>query len=573
MSTAPARDPIEPLARIAALAAAIEAPALARSARQWAERVTDGLFYVACVGQFKRGKSTLLNALVGYEILPTGVVPVTAVVTLVRHGERVRACVRSLDGQAADIAPVDLSAYVSEAGNPGNTKGVSHVEVFVPSPLLASGMCLVDTPGLGSVFLASDETTHAFVPHIDAALVVLGGDPPISAEELELVRELSAHVRDFVFVLNKSDRLSDEDRAEARVFAERVLLDALERPAGRLFEISAIERLRANGSGRDWEAFTQALVSLAEHSGTALVRGSAERGLERIGEQLRREIEVRREALVQPIEASERRIAELRECAAQAERSLQDLGYLFQGEQDRIARELAERRARFLGEAIARAHHTAVQRLGELPGSSRSGLRRRAMEIAAKVASEALERWRGEEEPIVKDLYRKACARFVELTNQFVDRLAQSHDPAFERLPQIVRVETSLQREARFYFQALEWLARPSVWEHALDLVVPLPLLRRRLEARMKTYLDDLFDMTATRIQRDFAERIRESRTRLEAELRSHLAEIHRSAERALDRARRVRADGVGAVDAELDRLGRFEHELDRIAGRARAHA
>jgi hypothetical protein len=53
-----------------------------------AERLRDGRFHVVCVGQFKRGRSTLINALVGEDALPTGVVPVTSVVTVLRHGER-----------------------------------------------------------------------------------------------------------------------------------------------------------------------------------------------------------------------------------------------------------------------------------------------------------------------------------------------------------------------------------------------------------------------------------------------------------------------------------------------------
>ena len=76
-----------------------------------------GRFYVACVGQFKRGKSTLLNALVGEPVLPTGVVPVTAVVTVVRHGAA-GARIRSVDRDWQDIRRSDVAAYVTEEQNP-----------------------------------------------------------------------------------------------------------------------------------------------------------------------------------------------------------------------------------------------------------------------------------------------------------------------------------------------------------------------------------------------------------------------------------------------------------------------
>ncbi len=95
------------LEAIERLAAEAGAPHLATEARALSDRLRDGLFYVACVGQFKRGKSTLLNALVGEPVLPAGVVPVTAVVTVVRHGERVAARVRFAGGGWREIGALD----------------------------------------------------------------------------------------------------------------------------------------------------------------------------------------------------------------------------------------------------------------------------------------------------------------------------------------------------------------------------------------------------------------------------------------------------------------------------------
>ncbi len=70
------------LLHIASLARQFNSDQIADDACSAAERIAEGRFYVACVGQFKRGKSTLLNALIGEPILPSGVVPVTAVPTI-----------------------------------------------------------------------------------------------------------------------------------------------------------------------------------------------------------------------------------------------------------------------------------------------------------------------------------------------------------------------------------------------------------------------------------------------------------------------------------------------------------
>jgi predicted GTPase len=209
------------LNRLAELATEFEAEHIASTARSIAEKVSEGRFYVACIGQFKRGKSTLLNALIGYSVLPTAVVPVTAVPTIIRHGDQLAARVRFQNAAWTDIPVSAVEDYVSEGKNPENAKGVAGVEIFVPSPLLATGMCLVDTPGIGSVFAGNTAATQAFIPHIDAAIVVIGTDPPLSGDELKLVEAISQEIHDLVFVLNKADRADAEERSAALEFSRR----------------------------------------------------------------------------------------------------------------------------------------------------------------------------------------------------------------------------------------------------------------------------------------------------------------------------------------------------------------
>ena len=134
------------LQRLATLVTQLGSEHVASEASELAVRLAEGRFFVACVGQFKRGKSTLIGALIGESILPTGFVPVTAVPTVIRYGSTKSARIRSTDGTWQEIALPELEQYVSEEHNPENVKGVVGAEVFVPSPLLATGMCLVASP-------------------------------------------------------------------------------------------------------------------------------------------------------------------------------------------------------------------------------------------------------------------------------------------------------------------------------------------------------------------------------------------------------------------------------------------
>src|SRR5208282_297425 len=142
--------------------------------------------------------------------------------SILRYGKTLAARVRFDAAEWTDIPARLLGEYVSERENPENTKGVTGLELFVPSSLLKTGMCLVDTPGLGSVFAGNTAATHAFVPHIDAAIVVIGADPPLSGDELQFVDTVAHQVHHMVFVLNKADRASEAERTAAIEFARDV---------------------------------------------------------------------------------------------------------------------------------------------------------------------------------------------------------------------------------------------------------------------------------------------------------------------------------------------------------------
>jgi predicted GTPase len=292
------------LGRIADVARELGADRIAADATELRGRLAEGRFFVVCVGQFKRGKSSLLNALVARPVLPVGIVPVTSVVTVLRYGERPCARVRFGSGDWKDIEQTAIDDFVSEAENPENQKGITGVEVFVPCDLLRTGMCLVDTPGIGSVSAGNTEATRDFVPHIDAALVVLGADPPLSGVELDLVEETVKHTDRLIFVLAKADKLSDEELREGRSFAESVLRRQLGREVRPILEVSAVERTR-DGKTRDWPKLEALLVG---QMGAQLISDAEERGVRRLASKLLRQIDEHRAALIRPQEASERRI-------------------------------------------------------------------------------------------------------------------------------------------------------------------------------------------------------------------------------------------------------------------------
>ncbi|MGB8593101.1 MAG: dynamin family protein [Candidatus Acidiferrales bacterium] len=552
--------------RLAEIAAEFDADHIARSARSVAERVSEGRFFVACVGQFKRGKSTLLNALVGRAILPAGVVPVTSVPTILRYGAKLSARLRLGAEDWRDIPLNAVEEYVSEEKNPENKKGVVALEIFAPSPLLEDGMCLVDTPGLGSVHLGNTAATQAFIPHIDAAIVVIGADPPLSGEELQLVETVAEEVRDLLFVLNKADRTNESDRATAIRFARQVLEKRLGRAVPEILEVSALDQLEGRAANGDWPKFVQALQFLVQQSGRSLVQEAAERGLRRVADQILAVIHEERDALERPVEDSERRIETLHKTLEQAEQPMREFGYLLTAEQQRLSESLAERRNKFLSSARAAARKELA---GCLPGLERrrSGprYRRDVMHMVQEVARDELAPWLEREAQYAEDAFRKTAQRFVELGNDFLHRLAETGVPGLENLPDELYSEQGLRAESQFHFHPIERIAAPaSPFVFVSDFVLGGLGYRGAILGDAEQFLDQLLEVNSSRVQNDVDDRVRESRRQLESDIKSLLRTTTSIAERALAHARMAHAAGSGAVAAALARLDAFAQEIRR---------
>ena len=213
------------------------APSLAPSERPFLDRLagfrdrlTENRFQLAVIGQFKRGKSSLLNALLDCPVLPTGVVPLTALPVFIRYAttpvlqlifsEREP---RQLAFESADSLRDALQQYATETGNPRNEKGIARIEIGIPASLLEDGLVLIDTPGIGSAERHNSETAMAALPECDGVLAVLSPDPPITEAEAAYFGEVASHASLILPVLTKIDLVMGADRTDTITYCQRVL--------------------------------------------------------------------------------------------------------------------------------------------------------------------------------------------------------------------------------------------------------------------------------------------------------------------------------------------------------------
>jgi GTP-binding protein EngB required for normal cell division len=548
---------IDALQRLERLATAAGASEVAAEAAALALRAAEGRFYLACVGEFKRGKSSLINSLLGTSILPTGVVPVTSVPTVVRYGEE-GARVRQ-DGSWRAIAPDSLVEYVSQERNPGNVKGVSGLEVFLPRELLRDGLCFVDTPGLGSVFDANTTSTLEFLPHIDAALLVVGADPPISGDERRFAAELSSQTETVLCVLNKADRIPDNHRAEALAFTRKVLEGALGRPVDPIYEVSAVAAGRGPAATQGWHALMHALQRLPDDSGRRLVAAAALRGRDRLVGRLAALLDEERRALVTPLEESDRRLAAFQELVGGADRARHELAPLLDAEARELAVAFERRRDEFLAEALPHARAELRERLDVR-------LRRQAAhDLANDVARAHLGPWLETSEQEAGRAYRAAVTRFVTLAREFLQRVSATGDVGLHTIAPDEDAATWVElREPRgFYFANLLSQHRsPLLWAALLDRILPSRLVGRSRRRAAEAYLEHLIVVNATRVESDLRQRMEEGGRLLRADLNRMLSEVGQAAVRAVERGQAARRAGVDAVRAELERLDGWLGEL-----------
>lgn len=185
--------------------------------REVANDLRDMFFLVVIIGEFNAGKSSMINALLGDALLPTGITPTTEAIELIKYGE-----IRS-------VTPTLKDGEIREWVHP-NTG--------------APGVALVDTPGTGSVFQRHERTAKAFLHRSDLVIFVISAKRALAETERLYLELAKSYGKKVILVVNQADLLTPQERVEVRRFVERQVEELLDlKPL--LFMISAKESLKS----------------------------------------------------------------------------------------------------------------------------------------------------------------------------------------------------------------------------------------------------------------------------------------------------------------------------------------
>jgi len=334
------------------------------------ERLRLRRLQIAVLGQFKRGKSTFINALLHAPILPTGAVPVTAIPTFISWADRPSIRVEFSGGTPAEqFAAADadtlrdiLSRYVTEDANPKNRLGVERVELFYPAELLADGTVLIDTPGIGSTLAHNTEAALRILPECDASLFILSADPPITEAELGYLRQLGSGIGRVFFIINKIDYLAPDEQTAVSQFLRKALVqEAMIEPARQIFNVSAKLGLSAGQKGDD-EAWRQSGMAEIEGRLICYLATEKKRSLSKairqkaagILAQADNELSLRARALEMPFEELQQKSLEFTRTLESIEAERLTIGDLLAGDRRRLVGELETRTQSLRDEASSR---------------------------------------------------------------------------------------------------------------------------------------------------------------------------------------------------------------------------
>src|SRR5271157_3241248 len=176
------------------------------------DRLEDQSLEIAVFGRVSSGKSTLLNVILGEEILPVGVTPITAVPTRIRYGEMPQLTVWFAERRLPETLEIGrLAEVASEKGNPQNQKRVTRIIVDLPSVRLRKGTTFVDTPGLGSLATSGASETLAYLPNCDLGLVLIDAGSTLTQEDLQTIQTLQDASIPVQVLLSKADLLTPQE--------------------------------------------------------------------------------------------------------------------------------------------------------------------------------------------------------------------------------------------------------------------------------------------------------------------------------------------------------------------------
>jgi len=533
------------------------------------QRLREERCYLAVLGQFKRGKSTLINALLGEEVLPTSVVPLTSIPTFLHGGEQLAARVQFDNDRAEErFAGLDagalaqfLARFVTENANPHNRLGVRLVEVTYPSPLLRQGVELIDTPGIGSTFRHNTEATVNFLPQCDASLFVVSADPPITEVEVEFLKLVRHKLARVFFIFNKVDYLDTDECRVAVAFLQQVLCEQVGFASPPpIFCTSARQGLaaRRNKDSSAWQHsgmadVEQQIVNFLRTEKTEVLKRALSRQAGDILADVHRRLELTLRSLQMPLAELDERIRLFEESLIKIEEQRIVLMDRLCRDEERLAGSVRRHADPLLPKSL-KFLQGVVQACQVQQGSKWSE------EPTREALADAIPGFFEREFGTAHQLCEQELCEALLPHRRRVDELIASVHHLVERLFEVPsepqQQETTLARAEQPYWRTHKWAIKfGSIPESWIDRIVPRRMRDARIRRRITAQVEYLVTRNVGELHCSILENLKQSVQGFRDMFNYRLQQAIEATRRTLDAARRWRTEDSATVAPEIARL------------------
>ncbi|MDI6889518.1 MAG: dynamin family protein [Thermodesulfovibrionales bacterium] len=538
------------------------------------DKLQNNVFNLVVLGQFKRGKTTLINALLAAEILPTAIVPLTSIATIVKYGEALRIKVYFNDGRVTEIKPESLPQYVTEKGNPKNEKDVREVVITYPSPYLKDGVRLIDTPGVGSVYQHNTDVAYQYLPKSDAAIFLLSVDQPVGQAEIEFLKDVKEYSHRIFFLQNKADYVSAEDLNESISFTKRILEEYMGWGV-KMFPLSAKLALDGKLSGsRDLleksflPEFEKILNRfLMEEKGKVLLL-SVSNTLLRVLSQAMFELELEMKSLTTPLDELKVKIEAFEKKKKEVLREKQDFDILLEGEVNRLVNKgLDEDQQEFKKELTSILTEGVKSFYKEKQSLPSRQLNSALEEYAIDEVRNAYNNWWAKEDGKLASAFESICGRFIVKINEIVDALLKFSSELFDIPFEEFKAEELWTVKPSFYYKFKEEPVVLEVLATTFTLSLPKFIGDRILLRKTKEYMVEMVDMQGGRVRYDFVKRLDKSKLDFRWEMLKRIEATIEGISTAIEKGMSQKSKGEKAVEERKQVLLEAEQKMNEIKG------
>lgn len=544
-------------------------------------KLLEDLFYLVVLGEFKRGKSTFINSLLGKDILPTAVIPLTSIITKIRYGKELGAKVYFQNNRQEEIAIGEIENYITEKGNPLNEKKVAYLEIFYPSAILESGVVLIDTPGIGSIFEHNTAETYEFIPKIDAAIFLMTVDHPLSRVEYDLLKDIKEFVPRIFFILNKIDLVPPADREESLQFTAEALQRFFKDEEGiKIYPISAKQALQAREEGDEhllaeslMPRFEKDLNLFLERDRGNVALFSAAVKAKNNALRLKFQLQLEQRALEMPLAELEERIKRFHLLIEETRLKAADQQYIIKGEMNKLAEEFQRELNEYKEEEIYRLRKEAVRewyaRHSHLPGGK---LMKQWSKYLYDLLKELFQKKRQQLEDELKERVALKMSRFSAEANQLIRNFEEETASIFHlTIETINNLETLPEKEGfRFIIGTLKDFVPqdPDFFTKEkgfLFRLLPRGIAHQKILKEMNWIIFEQVDRNCGRLREDFVERLQMAFKQFEKNLTEALENVIKGVENALEQAVQKKEQAEEELGKAIRLLSQQELEVNKV--------